>query len=233
MIMCGRMNISDSDGVMMLIDALAAEPPAEAFKPRFNVAPSMSIVCISGEAEASAVDGKGDGPTHHCRSFEWGMIPAWARPGTFKSPLINARSETIREKPSFRNAVKNGRVVIPVTGFYEWKREGKSRAAWFISAPQDGPLAFAGVSSVSREGVPQVCVVTTAANAKMQAIHHRMPVILSEDGARCWLDDDDVDALDALMQPCADDAIECLAVGDYVNNARNDGPKCVSPLQAD
>jgi len=230
--MCGRMNISDHDGVMLLIDALGAAPPNESFKPRFNVAPSMQVVCISREADPQAeVDGKGDQSRlgHYCRSFAWGMIPAWAKPGIFKSPLINARSETIWEKPSFRSAIKKTRVVIPVNGFYEWQRSGKSKQAWFICGQAQGPLAFAGVSSVSREGVPQVCIVTTAANAKMQEIHHRMPVILDTAGANCWLDDDNREVLETLMRPASDDAIDASAVGDYVNNARNEGPKCVEP----
>lgn len=224
--MCGRMNISDSEGVMMLVDALNAAPPEQAFRPRFNVAPSMQIDCVVAETQAD----DGAKPGHVSRSLEWGMIPPWARPGTFKSPLINARSETIREKPSFRSAVKKGRVVIPVNGFYEWKREGKSREAWFITGVNNGPLAFAGVSSVSAEGVPQVCIVTTAANKRMQDIHHRMPVILDLEGASNWLDNDDPEALDALMVPSADDAIDTIAVSDYVNNARNEGPKCVEPV---
>ena len=230
--MCGRMNISDSEGVMMLIDALGAAPPSESFRPRFNVAPSMQIVAVSREAEPEAENSKSDNLEHHCRSFEWGMVPAWAKPGTFKSPLINARSETIREKPSFRSAVKKGRVVIPVNGFYEWKRAGKSKQAWFITGPQQGPLAFAAITSVSRDGVPQVCVVTTAANSKMQEIHHRMPVILDVDGANVWLDEDDPDILDALMQPASDDAVDAWAVSDYVNNARNEGPECIAPATA-
>lgn len=229
--MCGRMNISDSEGVMILIDALDAAAPEEEFRPRFNVAPSMQINCVVNESSVgSDVDAK-QPPNHVCRSFEWGMIPPWAKPGTFKRPLINARSETIREKPSFRGPIKNSRVVIPVNGFYEWKRQGKTRDAWFISGRDQGPLAFAGVSSVSSEGVPQVCVVTTAANERMQNIHHRMPVILDSAAARCWLDDDDSDRLDLLMQPCDDSVIDAVAVSDYVNNARNDGPKCIAPIE--
>ncbi len=211
---------------MILVDALNAAAPEQAFRPRFNVAPSMQIDCVVAESG----DDDGDAGGHVCRSLEWGMIPPWAKPGTFKSPLINARAETIREKPSFRSAVKKGRVVIPVNGFYEWKRQGKTREAWFITGADGGPLAFAGVSSISREGVPQLCIVTTAANQRMQDIHHRMPVILDIDGANSWLDDEDPDALDALMVPSSDDAIEVVAVSDYVNNARNEGPKCVEPI---
>ncbi len=214
--MCGRMNISDHPGIETLLDEVGLSLGDRSFNPRFNVAPTASLLCIAQQDEMTLVD------------MHWGLIPPWAKPGKFSGPIINARSESVREKPSFRKPIVESRIVIPANGFYEWRREGKDREAWYIAPRAASGFYLAGLSSISKEGEPQACVLTTEANSAMAKVHHRMPVILDSTDVETWLQSDDTTRIDALMQP-AGDVLELTPVTNFVNNARNDGPRCIAP----
>lgn len=215
--MCGRINVSDNEGVRILLAMLGMEvwPSRD---PRFNVAPSQSLDVVTWQD---------DRPSHE--SMKWGLLPNWAKPGTFSAPLINARSETIREKPSFKNLITNNRVVIPINGFYEWRREGKIKTPYFVS-PSATSAMFVGALYQPDNETKQshVAVVTVESNDKMNEIHHRMPVILSPENALTWIQASDQNKIDALMVPASNDTLEIKEVSDYVNSARNEGPDCVS-----
>jgi len=168
--------------------------------------------------------------------MKWGLLPKWAKPGTFSAPLINARSETIHEKPSFRNLISKNRVLIPINGFYEWRRTGKVKEPHFVQPANAGAMFIAGLyqpsdsaSSNDAAEQPQVCVVTVAANETMSKVHHRMPVILSPKDALTWIQPTDRKTLEKLMVPASNDALKICEVGDYVNSARNEGPECIAP----
>jgi len=226
--MCGRINVSDNEGVRLLLAMLGMEvwPSRD---PRFNVAPSQVLDVVGWQNEA---------PTHQV--MKWGLLPTWAKPDTFSAPLINARSETIHEKPSFRNLISKNRVLIPINGFYEWRRTGKVKEPHFVQPAHAGAMFIAGLyqpcestSSNDAADQPQVCVVTVEANETMSKVHHRMPVILNPEDALTWIQPTDKNTLDKLMVPASNDALKICEIGDYVNSARNEGPECIAPRRID
>jgi putative SOS response-associated peptidase YedK len=219
--MCGRINVSDHKGVQALLDRLGISLNPAGFQPRYNIAPGaeLAVVFQSGTSELA--------------QMEWGVVPPWARPGKFDRPLINARAETIWDKPSFRGLIKSTRAVIPVTGFYEWKRAGSRKQPYYFSGRTGEALPIAGVYQVSKDGVMQCCIVTTAANGTMAPVHDRMPVVLAPESMAAWIGDSDRDRVDALMCPAPDDRLQAVAVSSYVNNARHEGPQCMAPDAGD
>jgi len=223
--MCGRINVSDNEGVRLLLAMLGMEvwPSRD---PRFNVAPSQMLGVVGWENDA---------PTH--QAMKWGLLPTWAKPGKFSSPLINARCETIHEKPSFKKLIPHYRVAIPINGFYEWRREGKIKAPHYVQPANKGAMFVAGLyqppSSKEPDEKPQVCTLTVESNQTMGKVHHRMPVILTPDDALSWIQPADKETLDRLMIPASNDAIVISEVSDYVNSARNEGPECVAAKRID
>ncbi len=216
--MCGRINVSDNEGVRLLLAMLGMEvwPSRE---PRFNVAPTQTLDVITAGDDEPALT-----------AMKWGLLPSWAKPGTFSAPLINARCETIREKPSFRHLVAQYRVLIPINGFYEWRRSGKTKTPFHFYAKDQGAMFIAGLYQPVEHATdkPQCCIVTTAANDTMGAIHHRMPVILDASDALSWIAPGDNATIDKLMKPANNDVLQSTEVSDYVNNARNEGPECLA-----
>ncbi len=221
--MCGRINVSDNEGVRFLLSMLGMEtwPSRE---PRFNVAPTQTLDVVQWQNQQPTLS-----------SMRWGLLPAWAKPGQFSAPLINARSETIRTKPSFRRLIATQRVLVPINGFYEWKREGKIKTPFHVY-PKDQPAMFLGgvfqmpAEEKNEDGSdkkPEVAIVTTPANSMFEQVHHRLPVILPVDKALSWIDNNDNETIDALMQPASNDAIGLKQVSSYVNSSRNEGPACL------
>lgn len=218
--MCGRVNVSDHKGVQNLLEWLNIPLFPEQFTPRYNITPGSQLLSIFNShtnLESSYM--------------EWGIVPRWAKPDQPSRILINARAESIWDKPSFRNLIKDKRIIIPVNGFYEWKREGKNKTAYHIHAPDENALALGGIYQISAEGVMQCCVVTTAANQNMARIHDRMPMILSRENMKDWLLSADRQQLDQLMLPAPDNSITLTPVSPYVNNSRHEGPRCVEEVQ--
>lgn len=151
------------------------------FEPRYNIAPSTGIPTIIQTPEGRRV----------LQLMHWGLIPSWAKNESIGDKLINARGESIAEKPSFRAAFKRHRCVIPASGFYEWVQEGKVKQPYYISLKSDQPMAFAGLWETWRtpdgSSLESTCIVTTDANKIMNQIHNRMPVILEPNDWRVWL----------------------------------------------
>jgi putative SOS response-associated peptidase YedK len=173
-------------------------------RPRFNVAPTQPIAVIRpGELVA----------------LRWGLVPSWSKDG---KGFINARAETAAEKPTFRSAFKKRRCLIPADGFYEWqKTEGGKKQPFFIRMRDEEPFAFAGLW----EG--ETCaILTTAANDLMRPIHDRMPVIFAADDYERWLAEPDA----SLLRSYPAEAMRAYSVSTYVNNAKQEGPKCIEPL---
>jgi len=220
--MCGRMNITDNEGIRLLMD-LVGMPSWPSIQARYNVAPTASLDVLARDPERDVI-------TH--LDAHWGLIPVWAKPGQFSSPLINARSETVWEKPSFKNLVKRQRICIPITGFYEWHRAAKKKTPFFIYPADNKAMLIAGIYQKSSERI-DVSILTTNANAAMAPIHHRMPVIITADAANEWLLNDDVDVLNNLMHNPNENVLAFREVSNFVNNARNEGPECVLAANAD
>lgn len=191
--------------------------------PRYNIAPTTDVLAI-------AYDRKQD--ERRLGTLRWGLIPSWAKDAKIASTLINAKSETIAEKPSFREAFARRRCVIPADAFYEWKVEGKTRTP-FAAVRRDGAmLAFAGLwerwqDEASSETVRTCTIVTTEANATCAPIHHRMPVILGDDAMASWLGEGDPSPQDlrALLRPFPAEAMEVYEVDSRVGSVRNDDEK--------
>jgi len=197
--------------------------------PRFNIAPTQEVLCIFRDVEQPEQNEAG--------SFHWGLVPHWAKDTKIAAKLINARGETLREKPSFRGAFKYRRCLIPVSGFYEWQRLENRKQPFFIRPAEDNvPFAFAGLweqwtDPESGSELWSCTIVTTDANRFMQSLHHRMPVILARTDFDAWLDlaNQDSKHLQHLLKPCPDDWMTAYPVSTYVNRNDNEGPRCIEP----
>lgn len=216
--MCGRIDAHDPIGVNNLISIFDIVLPKDRFQPRYNIAPGAQLAAVCYESGYSIKD------------MTWGMLPPWAKTGM--RPLINARAETIREKPSFRKLIEHTRTIIPVNGFYEWQRSGASKRGYHFSSIDENALALGAIYQRDSEGEPQCCIVTTTANGIMSPVHDRMPVIIARGAMSDWLRSEDDAVIDGLMQPCANELLRLNEVSSYVNNARNEGERCITPVHA-
>lgn len=168
--------------------------------------------------------------------MRWGFIPHWYKTPTDGPLLINARAETIANKPAFRTACRERRAVIVASGFYEWTRDGDTRLPWYIARSDGAPLAFAAVWQAWRSKEAEedlfrtAAIVTTGANAPMSAIHHRMPVILEQEDIALWLGEQGKGAA-RLMRAAPDDALTWHRVGKAVNSNRAAGPTLIEPVE--
>ncbi|MEO0989823.1 MAG: SOS response-associated peptidase [Pseudomonadota bacterium] len=221
--MCGRFAITLPDEAMAQL--FAATPSNDLpGVPNYNVCPTNQVHVVTFE----------DG-LRRLRPMRWGFIPHWAKAPNDGPLLINARSETIAEKPAFRSAARERRCLIPATGFYEWTKdaEGK-RLPWYIHPREGGPVVFAGVWQVWDKGdVPLItcAIVTTGANQPMSAIHHRMPVTLAPEDWPLWLGEAGKGAA-VLMKPAPDDVLVWHRVDPRVNSNRASGADLILPLAA-
>jgi len=196
------------------------------FKPRYNIAPSQSVAVVRLKSDASH---------RELVQLRWGLIPSWAKDPKIAYSTINAKAETVAEKPAFRSAFRKRRCLIPASGFYEWQKEGKQKQPMYIRLRDRRPFAFAGLWEhwEPKEGEPlESCtIVTTDANEFMVPIHNRMPVILASQDYDRWLDPTvPPDSLQAFLKPYAVNEMEAYAVSKMVNNPRNDILQCVEPI---
>jgi putative SOS response-associated peptidase YedK len=209
--MCGRFyDIHDLDDIT---SRFRVDRPRDLSLPvRYNVAPSQSVPVIR------VMDDK-----RELTLMRWGLIPHWAKDEKIGYKMINARAETVREKPSFRDAYASRRLIVPVSGFYEWKRKGTHKQPFAIRHPDKSPLAFAGLWETWQD-LDTFTIVTTAANAAMRPVHDRMPLILDDEQIEQWLDPDNPDP-EAVLTAVSDDELELVPVSDWVNNARHEGSR--------
>ena len=224
--MCGRYVItSPADAVRALFDH--DERPN--FPPRYNVAPTQPIPIVR------LVDGK--------RSFalvRWGFLPAWMKDPRRFSLLVNARGESVLDKPSFRNAMHRRRCLIPADGFYEWRavQVGAPKRPYFVRPKSGGPIVFAGLWETwvgpNGEEIDTAAIVTTQANRALAVVHDRMPVVVEPQAFNLWLDCANVDAMTAaaLIVPAAEDLFECYEISPAVNRVANDSAQLVEPAPA-
>ena len=189
--------------------------------PNYNVCPTVQVHTVTS-----------DNGTRHLRPMRWGFIPHWYKKPSGGPLLINARSETIAEKPAFRAACRERRCLIPASGFYEWKRtEDQTPQPWWVTRADGTALVFAGIWQdweLGDDRLTTCAIVTTDANAAMAPIHHRLPVILGRDEWPLWLGEAGKGAA-TLMRPIDDAALEFTRVSTQVNSNRATGPALISP----
>ncbi len=227
--MCGRYTLSSSSDEIALLFDLSDLPQV---LPRYNVAPTQ---------EAAVVRVAAPGAPRQLVPLRWGLIPYWAKEASIGNKLINARAETVTEKPSFKWSFKKKRCLIPASGFFEWKKEGKAKQPYLIHRQDGKPFAFAGLWStwVDRERggepVETFTILTTDANDLMRPLHNRMPVIVDPGNFDLWLDPktDDAALLQPLLVPYAGEGFEAFPVSRNVNSPANDAADCVAPLVAE
>jgi putative SOS response-associated peptidase YedK len=221
-VMCGRFTLRTPAERVKREFQLEEMPPLET---RYNIAPTQSILTVRQEAdEREAV------------MLKWGLIPSWAKDGSIGAKLINARSETVGEKPSFREAFKRRRCIIPADGFYEWKREGNKKQPYFFSLKDDCLFGFAGLWEKWRapdgESLETCSILTTNANEALSAVHQRMPVILHPDTYGLWVDEDvrKQDLRKELLRPFPASEMIAYPVSASINSPYHQGKELVLPL---
>ena len=193
--------------------------------PRYNIAPTQDVVAIR-HADAG----------RELAMLRWGLIPGWAKDPAIGSRMINARAETVAEKPSFRAAFRQRRCLVAADGFYEWQKAAEGpKQPYYIRLESDAPFAIAGLWERWRdpagETVESCTLITTEANAALAPIHPRMPVILAPADYDAWLDPRPAspDALHDLLRPYPGAEMAVIPIGRHVNNVRNDDPGCIEP----
>ena len=217
--MCGRYTLSTPAG--RLAEEFQLDSTAE-ISPSYNVAPTQQV--------AAVVEDEGG---RRLEMFRWGLVPSWAEDPEIGARMINARSETAPEKPSFRSAFRRRRCLIAADGFYEWKREDGGKQPYYFRMQDGRPFGFAGLweSWEKGDGTLRTCtILTTRANSVLEGIHERMPVILPSDSYNAWLDPDaDREELGELMIPYPGDDLETYPVSRFVNSPRNNDERCIEP----
>lgn len=193
--------------------------------PRYNIAPSQRILAVRQEE-----DGR-----RSLAALHWGLVPFWAKDTSIGNRMINARAETLGQKPAFRQAVRKRRCLIPADGFYEWQRTGSSKQPYYLQMADTQPFCFAGLweswQPPEDDPLESCTILTTDANDQVRPIHHRMPVILTPEWYDLWLDPamQDPSRLQGCLHALPNGALRIQAVSSYVNNPRNDDRQCLTP----
>ena len=220
--MCGRYGLNHPHPV--LADWYRASSMPE-FALRYNIAPTMEILAVR-ETERG----------REGSIMRWGLIPYWTKDIKKMPVLNNARAETVAEKPAFRQAFRSRRCLIPASGFYEWKTEGRQKQPYFISSREGVPFSFAGIwetwNTDAGEMIESCTIITTGCNELMQPIHDRMPVILSPEDWEAWLDPDlkQKEILLSLLKPFDAEQMQAWPVSPAVGRVANQGERLVQPL---
>jgi putative SOS response-associated peptidase YedK len=226
--MCGRFSLRARNAALLaeyfdIVDM-------SLLKPRYNIAPSQPVPVVRlKSAEAK--------PGREIVLMRWGLIPGWAKDPAIGNKMINARAETLAEKPAFRAAVRRRRCLLPADGFYEWQATGRSKQPYFIHFRDERLFAFAGLweswEGPDNTAIDSCTIITTAANELIRPMHERMPVILPPEAHTIWLDTstEKIDEIAALLVPFCSDEMEAYPVSTLVNSPSHDEPGCIERLK--
>lgn len=218
--MCGRFTLVSPS--VAVTERFHASTPA-GLRPRYNIAPGQDILCVVM------------GVARGIEPMRWGLIPSWAKDPAIGNRLINARAETLAEKPSFRSAFAKRRCLIAADGFYEWRPAGKRKVPVYIVLKSRKPFGFAGLYETWRapdgSEIRTCTIITTGANDLVRPVHDRMPVIVSEDAEDRWLDpaENNLGLLQAILTPYPAAEMDAYDVTPVVNNPAHDAPDCILP----
>jgi putative SOS response-associated peptidase YedK len=220
--MCGRFaQRTDPKGLAKSFKV--AEVPG--VEPRYNIAPTQEVL---------GVYASGDG--REMTSYKWGLIPSWAKDTSMGARLINARSETVQEKPAFREAFKKRRCIIPADGFYEWQRTDGKKQPFFFRMRDESPFGFAGLwerwEGEGGQVINSCAILTTEANEVLRPVHDRMPVILQSDDYELWLDEDmrKLDLVKEMLRPYPAKEMVGYSVSTLINSPRNQGAELIEQV---
>ena len=226
--MCGRFTLA-SDTETLMQTFINFKIPTN-LSPRYNISPTQDVASVPNT------------PEKQVEFLHWGLIPSWAKDPKIGNRMINARSETLAEKPSFRNAYKRRRCLVLADGYYEWQKIPGDRVKQpvYIRLKSQKPFAVAGLweawqTKEMPEPLRSCTIITCPPNAFLEEIHHRMPVILPAEAYAQWLSPDEqpADALQPLLIPYPGEEMEAYPVSRFVNRPTNDSPECIAPLEAD
>lgn len=222
--MCGRFALTQTDE-QTLTEVFSIGGAVPELPPRYNIAPTQRVATVVRDVESGE---------NRLVMMRWGLIPSWSKDPTIGSKMINARGETIHEKPSFRTALRKRRCLVIADGFYEWQAQPGGKQPMFITLSDRQPFGMAGLYEFwtepeSGETVTTCTIVTTAANEMMSELHNRMPVILPRESYAVWLNPDYTDPVQVmpLVLPYPADQMAYYPVSRLVNNVSNDGPSLI------
>lgn len=215
--MCGRFSLTLNEAELNeFFETSGGEAPYVA---RYNCAPTQMLAVITNEKP------------HQLSYFKWGLIPGWAKDPSIGNKMINAKAETITEKPSYKTALRTRRCLVPADAFYEWRQNG-DKIPYRIFLKNSRLFAFAGLWDRWRtpdgNEISSFTIITTAANEFMQAIHNRMPVILRREQEKLWLGGNNAGELLALLKPYPSDEMDAYPVSKLINSPKNDSPEVIA-----
>jgi putative SOS response-associated peptidase YedK len=219
--MCGRFKLTMTPEVMAELFGIEDEP---ALAPRYNIAPTQPVLTVRNDQQGQ----------REWAIARWGLIPSWAKEISIGARMINARGETVAEKPSFRSAARKRRCLIPADGFYEWRKTETGKQPYLITFSDGRPFAMAGLwerwYQPDGEPLESCTIITTRANQVVGELHERMPVILAPDLYDEWLLSTPLPPprLQQLLVPHPDTGMEAYPISKRVNNPRNDDPSCIA-----
>ena len=222
--MCGRYTLNSSGDELALLFDLPEIPEVPQ---RYNLAPTQ---------EAAVVRVERPGAPRQLGFLKWGLVPYWAKEASIGNRMINARSESVAEKPAYKHSFRKQRCLIPTSGFYEWKKEGKAKQPYLIRRKDARPFAFAGLwarwMEPGKGPLDTFTILTTEANETIRPLHDRMPVIVGQEDFDLWLDPSmgDVERLKSLLVPAPPEDIETFPVSKLVNSPANELAECIAPL---
>ncbi len=218
--MCGRYTLKTP--IDVLAEHFEVEEYPASLTPSYNIAPTQGVVAVMEDDDKRKLE-----------IFHWGLIPSWAKDPAIGNKMINARAETVSEKPSFRSAFKRRRCLIVADGFYEWQKTDNGKQPYYIRMKDSTPFAFAGLWETWQNGeeIRSCTIITTDANDLMGEIHHRMPVILPPENYGVWLDPgfEEKEALSDLLKPYRSEEMEAYPVSRRVNKPSNNEPSVIEP----
>jgi len=222
--MCGRFTLSKSSEAIASAFQLNEIPQLQ---PQYNIAPTQPVAVILRKPEDSELQ---------FQQLHWGLIPSWAKDPSMGARLINARAETITEKPAFRSAFRHRRCLVVADGFYEWQRQERKKQPYYFRLQNSQLFAFAGLwerwQSPDGEEIQSCTILTTEANDLVRNTHDRMPVILDSKDYDLWLDAavQNTEPLQQLLRSYQSEAMTSYAVSTKVNNPANNTPECINSL---